>query len=105
MTRRSDSNQIPIPVALDTNGLEGWLWEAACSIRGAVDAPKWASCSSSGANTFSRELLDLDRDFGEAVIVHELVHLKVPNHGKLFRSLVQSFTRDRLPDVSEDRAK
>ncbi|PZS36622.1 MAG: DNA methyltransferase [Pseudonocardiales bacterium] len=28
-------------VGLDTNGLEGWLWEAACSIRGAVDAPKF----------------------------------------------------------------
>lgn len=23
------------------NGLEGWLWDAACSIRGAVDAPKF----------------------------------------------------------------
>jgi type I restriction enzyme M protein len=26
---------------LDTNGLETWLWDAACSIRGAVDAPKF----------------------------------------------------------------
>lgn len=26
---------------LTTNGLEGWLWDAACSIRGAVDAPKF----------------------------------------------------------------
>lgn len=26
---------------LDTNGLEQWLWDAACSIRGAVDAPKF----------------------------------------------------------------
>jgi len=26
---------------LDINGLEGWLWDAACSIRGAVDAPKF----------------------------------------------------------------
>ena len=27
--------------ALTINGLEGWLWDAACSIRGAVDAPKF----------------------------------------------------------------
>lgn len=27
--------------ALDTSRLEGWLWDAACSIRGAVDAPKF----------------------------------------------------------------
>src|SRR5437879_2864443 len=26
---------------LTVNSLEGWLWDAACSIRGAVDAPKF----------------------------------------------------------------
>ena len=26
---------------LDINTLESWLWEAACKIRGAVDAPKY----------------------------------------------------------------
>jgi type I restriction enzyme M protein len=26
---------------LNINGLEGWLWDAACSIRGAIDAPKF----------------------------------------------------------------
>lgn len=64
---------------------------------------KWASCSPAGTVTFSRDLLDLDRDFGEAVIVHELVHLKVPNHGKLFQSLVRSFTKGKLPEVTDER--
>lgn len=64
---------------------------------------KWASCSASGTVTFSSDLLEMGREFGEAVIVHELVHLKVPNHGKLFRSLVRSFSMGSLPDVSEDR--
>ena len=27
--------------SLDTSALETWLWEAACSIRGATDAPKF----------------------------------------------------------------
>ena len=26
---------------LDITALENWLWDAACSIRGAVDAPKF----------------------------------------------------------------
>jgi len=26
---------------LDTNALENWLWEAACLIRGPLDAPKF----------------------------------------------------------------
>ena len=64
---------------------------------------KWASCSPAGTVSFSRDLLRMDRDFGEAVIVHELVHLAVPNHGKLFRSLVQSFTKGLLPEVTEER--
>lgn len=51
---------------------------------------KWASCSANGVLTFSSDLLQLDRDFGEAVIVHELVHLAVPNHGPLFKSLVRA---------------
>jgi len=34
-------NKNGTPEQLDVNTLEGWLWEAACSIRGAVDAPKF----------------------------------------------------------------
>jgi len=26
---------------LDIKALEGWLWEAACKIRGEIDAPKY----------------------------------------------------------------
>lgn len=63
---------------------------------------KWASCSSQGAVTFSLDLLDEGRRFGEAVIVHELLHLKVRNHGPLFRSLFKAYLpawENALPDV------
>lgn len=52
---------------------------------------KWASCSLGGTVTFSTDLLEREREFGEAVIVHELLHLVAPNHGKLFRSLLRSY--------------
>ena len=52
---------------------------------------KWASCSRTGIVTFSRDLLSRSREFGEAVIVHELIHLRVRNHGQLFRSLFRAF--------------
>jgi len=55
---------------------------------------KWASCSPKGRVTFSVDLLETDRDFQEYVIVHELLHLRVPNHGRLFRSLLSAY----LPD-------
>ena len=51
---------------------------------------KWASCSSTGRVCFSTELLDEPAGFREVVIVHELLHLLVPNHGKLFKSLMNA---------------
>jgi predicted metal-dependent hydrolase len=52
---------------------------------------KWASCSTAGRVTFSSDLLDQPDEWREYVIVHELIHLQVPNHGKLFRSLLHAF--------------
>jgi predicted metal-dependent hydrolase len=36
-------------------------------------------------------LLTEPADFREYVIVHELLDLQVPNHGKLFKSLLSAF--------------
>ena len=47
---------------------------------------KWASCSTAGNLNFNDELLELDRDLGDYVIVHELLHFSTPNHGKLWKS-------------------
>ena len=52
---------------------------------------KWASCSSKGRVCFSADLLQESRTFQEFVIVHELLHLQVPNHGKLFKSLMNAY--------------
>ncbi len=43
---------------------------------------------------FNIELLDLDEDLGDYVIVHELLHLRVPNHGKLWKSLMRVYLGD-----------
>ncbi len=52
---------------------------------------KWASCSTSGRICFSADLLREDAAFQEVVIVHELLHLRVPNHSKLFKSLMKAY--------------
>ncbi|KAA0255654.1 MAG: M48 family peptidase [Acidobacteria bacterium] len=52
---------------------------------------KWASCSTAGTVTLSRDLLREDAAFQEVVIVHELLHLLVPNHGPVFRSLMRAY--------------
>ncbi|MGQ9836255.1 MAG: M48 metallopeptidase family protein [Thermoanaerobaculaceae bacterium] len=53
---------------------------------------KWASCSSNGRLTFDAELLRQPAAFRTEVIVHELLHLKLPNHGKLFKALLRAYT-------------
>ena len=52
---------------------------------------KWASCSTKKCISFSEDLLQEPQGFQEYVIVHELLHLRVPNHGKLFRSLMSLY--------------
>ena len=52
---------------------------------------KWASCSPFGRICLNRDLLREDAAFREVVIVHELLHLRVPNHGKLFKSLMSAY--------------
>lgn len=47
---------------------------------------KWGSCSSSGVVTLSLDLALREREFQDYVIAHELLHLVVPNHGKLFKA-------------------
>ena len=41
--------------------------------------------------TFDTELLTQPENFRNEIIVHELLHLKVPNHGKLFRALLKAY--------------
>lgn len=51
---------------------------------------KWASCSPHGRVTFARDLLYQPVEFQDYVIAHELLHLRIPNHGKLFESVLRA---------------
>jgi hypothetical protein len=119
---------------LDVKPLETWLWDAACQIRGPLDAPKFKDyilpliflkrlsdvfddevqrvADEVGdlntakeiidedhalvrfylpaESTFATDLLAQPTPFQREVIVHQLLHLKVPNHGPLFRALLSA---------------
>ena len=51
---------------------------------------KWGSCSSGGVITLADDLADRSAEFQDFVIVHELLHLRVPNHGRLFKALMSA---------------
>lgn len=52
---------------------------------------KWGSCSTSGRLTFNVELLRQPAEVRRRVIVEELLHLRIQNHGKLFRALLTAY--------------
>jgi predicted metal-dependent hydrolase len=52
---------------------------------------EWGSCFNKGRLTFDRALLYQKAAFRAEVVVHELLHLKYPKHGKDFRALVKSY--------------
>lgn len=52
---------------------------------------KWASISQQGRLTLNTDMLRLPESLAEFIIVHELVHLLVPNHGKLFKSYMSAY--------------
>lgn len=64
---------------------------------------KWASISGVGRLTLDVTLVGLPKDLGEFVIVHELVHVLAPNHGKVFKSFMYAY----LPnwEVREQRLR
>jgi len=62
---------------------------------------KWGSCSSKGNITLNTALTYLPRDLAEYVVLHELVHLKVFNHGKEFKALMLA----HMPDFAEREAR
>jgi predicted metal-dependent hydrolase len=51
---------------------------------------KWASYSTKGRLTFDVSLLALRQELQDYVIVHELLHSHVPNHGRLWKSLMRA---------------
>jgi predicted metal-dependent hydrolase len=51
---------------------------------------KWGSCSTAGRITFDTGILRQDAAFRRRVIVEELLHIRVPSHGKLFKALLKA---------------
>jgi predicted metal-dependent hydrolase len=52
---------------------------------------KWGSCSTRGRLTFDSSLLMEEEEKRTRVIVEELLHLRYPNHGKMFNALLESY--------------
>jgi predicted metal-dependent hydrolase len=73
--------------------VRNWAGKLGVAIRSLTVRPmktKWASCTTDGRLTFNSDLFGLDEQLVDYVIVHELLHFAVPNHGKLWKSLMRA---------------
>jgi predicted metal-dependent hydrolase len=73
--------------------VQDWAFKLDVNVQAIALRPmknKWASCSTAGKLNFNSELLGYDREVADYVIVHELLHFFVPNHGKLWKSLMRA---------------
>jgi len=46
--------------------------------------------------TFDKKLLDEPEEVRLKVIIHELLHLKYPNHGKMFKLLLDYYLQKSI---------
>ena len=53
---------------------------------------KWGSCSTNGRLSFSTALLEESAGKRREVVVHELLHLQYPNHGKMFKAALSQYS-------------
>jgi predicted metal-dependent hydrolase len=62
---------------------------------------RWGSCSGKKSINFSWRLMMAEDDVIDAVVVHELAHIKEMNHSPAFWAIVESI----LPDYKQRQAK
>jgi predicted metal-dependent hydrolase len=49
---------------------------------------KWGSCSPDDVVTFAEDLSEMEPEFQDYVIVHELLHLRYRDHGRRFAAMM-----------------
>ena len=52
---------------------------------------KWGSCSTKGRLTYNKDIILEPEELQLEVILHELLHLKYPNHGKMFHIMLRIY--------------
>ncbi|HYA42007.1 MAG TPA: M48 family metallopeptidase [Syntrophobacteraceae bacterium] len=63
---------------------------------------KWASCSSRGRLTFDPDLLYEPKEMWVKAVLHELLHMRYPNHGKMFEMMLQTYLSKEMANKYVD---
>jgi hypothetical protein len=72
----------------------------------AADDAKTGFCSTTGTITLAADLYEQQPGFQDFVIAHEVLHLRVPTHGRLFKALMTAHVPNwRTFDVVRHRPR
>ena len=63
---------------------------------------KWGSCSSRGRLTFDTGILTESDEKRVEIVLHELLHMKYPNHGKMFQAMHRTYLGIILGDDARE---
>lgn len=63
---------------------------------------KLGSCSPKKIVTFDKGVLELNYEKRKEAILHELLHLRYKNHGKIFKSLLRAYTEKKIMALKGD---
>ena len=77
-----------VPKLLEAAARYGFPFKGRVAIKN--NASNWGSCSSKGNINLNMRLILLPEHLQDYVILHELCHLRYPNHGPAFHALLDS---------------
>lgn len=66
---------------------------------------RWGSCSSSGNISLNSHLIRLPAELCDYIILHELAHLKHPNHGPKFHTLLNQICGGNSKELRKELTK
>ena len=85
---REEARAALVPKLLSAAARYGFPFKGRVAIKNNVS--NWGSCSSKGNINLNMRLILLPEHLQDYVILHELCHIRYPNHGPAFHSLLDS---------------
>ena len=89
-----------VPKLLSAAARYGFPFKGRVAIKNNVS--NWGSCSSKGNINLNMRLILLPEHLQDYVILHELCHLRYPDHGPAFHALLDSLLGDRETTLSRE---
>lgn len=97
---REAARAVLVPKLLDAAVRYGFPFNGRIAIKNNVS--NWGSCSSKGNINLNMRLILLPEHLQDYVILHELCHLRYPNHGPAFHALLDSLLGGRETALSRE---